>query len=404
MASPLSPTAPSDRIEFLDILRGFALFGILVVNIPYMAAPFSALLAGRPLFQDPLNLFAHGFIRFFFEGSFYVLFSFLFGVGLHLFFKRARAAGVSGGGRYARRLGILALFGILHITLLWYGDILLVYAIFGSFVLLLRQRRSRTLLYWAGGLASIPVLATAALAGLLALGQAHPESAAEIAAVLAAQEAELLRATTEALLVYAYGTFPEIVAVRLSEYAGTLPGFIFFFPVVPAMMLLGIVFGRKGWLSDLRAHAPLYQRGLLYCLPVALLGKGLYVWASFHSTQLFPTGISVLGTLALVLGGPASAFVYLCLLRHALLAAPRHPLLRHLAATGRLALTHYILQSIILTTLLYSYGFALYGRLDIKTGLLLALLLFSLQLLLSPLWLTRFPRGPLEALWRRLTY
>ncbi|MCC5806837.1 MAG: DUF418 domain-containing protein [Opitutales bacterium] len=399
-----APVPPSERIEFLDFLRGTALFGILVVNIPLMVGPLNAYLAAYSLWTDPANTAATVFIRFFFEGSFYVLFSLLFGVGFHLILTRAAARGGPALGRYRRRLAILALFGVLHIIFLWYGDILLAYALFGFVLILFRKRSDTTCLVWAGVFAALPFVLTTALAGLIQLGLSHPEAAAEMRAAFAEQENHVRDSVATALAVYPHGGFTAIMGMRLAEYRDSLPGYFFFFPLVLGIMLAGMVVARRGWLADPAAHEAVYRRAFAVALPLALAGKAAYAWLSLSASFLIPDAALAGATLALTLGGPALTVVYIVLLRRLYLSAKLRAAVQAVAAAGRMALTHYIGQSLIVTTIAFNYGFGLYGRINIWQGILLAALIYILQVMASPWWLARFRRGPLEALWRRLTY
>ncbi len=404
MNASAAPTPPSERIEFLDFLRGVALLGILVVNIPLMVGPLNAYLTDFSLWTDPANTAATAFIRFFFEGSFYVLFSLLFGVGFHLILARAAARGGPPLGRYRRRLAVLALFGLLHILFLWYGDILLAYALFGFVIILFRKRSDTTCLAWAGAFAALPFILTAALAGLIHIGLSHPEAAAEMRAAFAEQEQYVRESVATALAVYPNGSFSEIIRMRLAEYRDTLPGYFFFFPLVIGIMLAGMVVARRGWLADPAAHEAVYRRAFAVALPFAIVGKAAYAWLSLNTSFLIPDAALAGATLALTFGGPALAIVYICLLRRLYLSGRLRGAVHAVSATGRMALTHYIGQSFIVTTIAFSYGLGLYGHINIWQGILLAVLIYILQVIASPWWLARFRRGPLEALWRRLTY
>ncbi|MCS6962969.1 hypothetical protein [Thermoflexus sp.] len=178
--SSITPVQQAERIQIVDILRGFALFGILFVNMPAFSQPFQALLfpmSPAALWYDHA---ARWLIHFLGEGKFYTLFSLLFGLGFTLQMERIE----SRGGRfvlfYLRRLLVLLGIGIVHAFLIWAGDILILYALLGLLLLLFRKAQPRTLLVWIILLIALPLLLNAAVTGLVAWGRTVPESAAQI--------------------------------------------------------------------------------------------------------------------------------------------------------------------------------------------------------------------------------
>src|ERR1700722_15890002 len=152
------PVHLSERILFIDILRGMALFGILAANMRAFFAPLDAYGTIGVLFHSRADILAQAFVDTFIQGKFISIFSFLFGMGFAIQMSRAEARGVRFMGFYPRRLLALALFGLIHGLLIWAGDILLTYAFSGAILLLFRKRQQETLLWWAGGLFTLPIV------------------------------------------------------------------------------------------------------------------------------------------------------------------------------------------------------------------------------------------------------
>ena len=212
------PVARSERIEVIDILRGFALLGILLVNMEFFSHPVQQVLFGLKEWTSAADRLAEWGIRFLAEGKFYSLFSFLFGLGFALQIQRAEARGTRFVPFYLRRLFILLLIGLAHAIFLWTGDILVLYAVTGAVLLLLFRRRApRTLLIWCGVMLTVTILISTALTGLVALAQLSPETAAEMSREFAESEANMRTAAEEAGRVFATGSFAEVTRQRLSD-------------------------------------------------------------------------------------------------------------------------------------------------------------------------------------------
>ncbi|HEY4053205.1 MAG TPA: hypothetical protein VGL74_05660, partial [Terriglobales bacterium] len=153
----VGPIKLSERILFIDVLRGMALFGILAANMRAFFAPLDAYDNIGVLFHGRADVIAQTFIDAFIQGKFISIFSFLFGLGFAIQMTRAEERGARFMGFYPRRLLALALFGLIHGILIWAGDILLTYALSGALLLLFRKRQQKTLLWWAGGIFCMPL-------------------------------------------------------------------------------------------------------------------------------------------------------------------------------------------------------------------------------------------------------
>src|SRR5579863_10281278 len=154
----VGPISLSERIVFIDVLRGIALFGILAANMRGFFAPLDCYDQVGILYHSRADVLAQGFIDAFIQGKFISIFSFLFGMGFAIQMSRAEARGARFMSFYPRRLLALALFGVIHGIFIWAGDILLTYALSGAILLLFRNRKQKTLLWWAGGLFTLPIV------------------------------------------------------------------------------------------------------------------------------------------------------------------------------------------------------------------------------------------------------
>ena len=404
METLLQPVQQSKRILVLDVLRGFALLGILMVNMPVFNSPFAVLLGEQRLWTDPVNATAQWLIDFFFHGKFYVLFSFLFGLGFYFFLKKADEAGRAIMKVFRRRLVILLGFGVLHVLLLWYGDILVIYALFGFVLTWFRNKSDRSLLIWAAVFLMIPIVFTSLMIGAIHLAMGTPDIAAGIEASFAGQAAYFERFVAEAMNTYRTGSYSEILSLRLTEYSYIWGGIFSFFPFVMAMFLTGLLAGRRGWLADIRANKGFFKKLFWYSLPPALLANWLLATYAATASHVFPDIELLYMIIGFALGGPSMAFVYISLIVFCLNRGYFSWLSAKFAAVGRMALTNYLTQSIICTTLFYSYGLGLYGKVDILRGMWITLGIFIVQLVWSHFWLKRFRFGPFEWVWRTLTY
>lgn len=398
------PVQPGERIQTIDILRGFALLGILLVNmVLFNNSVFTAILTELEI-TNPVDRLAFWFIEFFGEGKFYSLFAFLFGLGFALIHQRVEAKGLKFGPIYIRRMLALLAFGLIHAYFIWIGDILFLYSLLG-FVLLIffRKAKPKTLVVWAVICLLLPLLFNAAIAGLLALGGMDPEAAAMIDQQFAEQARLYASLGAQADQAYASGTFAEITRQRASDMNFMFGAIPFMGFNVLAMMLLGVWAGRRGFFNDIPANRPLFRKWLVWGLVIGLTGNLVYVIAGEYSNRAVPDLINLIAVAGQTFGAPALALFYLS----GLTLLAEHPLwkqrLAPMAAAGRMAITNYLMQSVLCTTLFYGYGFGLYGS-GLALGILVTIFIYALELIWSPWWLARFRFGPVEWLWRTVTY
>ncbi|MEW5954806.1 MAG: DUF418 domain-containing protein [Bacillota bacterium] len=394
----LIPVSGKERIVTLDIIRGFALLGILLVNMPLFMAPMLYVYpAETQWWTKTSDILADYFITIFAEGKFYTIFSFLFGYGFYIFMERAREKGRPVVKLYGRRILVLLFFGIMHITLLWWGDILHFYAVIGLFLLLFRNKTEKTLLIWSMMLIIIPIVI---IGGFVALAAAV--NGEDIAGYDFAQYLEEQVQTS--LQVYSQGSFIEILRQRLSDFSFVAETMYVMAPQVLAMFLLGTYAARRRLIQDVDVNKLFLRKiwlwGLVVGIPFVFLqvtGKYNLLGLSFMASQFY----YMAGTF---ISGVAICFFYMTTIIFLLQKPDMFKILAPLGDVGRMALTNYLLQSIIATTIFYSYGLGLFGRVGPAWGIVLTLLIFMLQVYFSRYWMKKYHFGPLEWLWRTLTY
>jgi uncharacterized protein len=364
----------------IDTLRGVALLGILLVNMLAFSGPWLDEVTPLSFWSSPADRWAEWGVLVLAEGAFYSAFSLLFGLGFALQLRRGERRGEATLPRYRRRLLWLLAIGLVHLLLIWFGDILTHYALIGLLLLPFARTPIPTLLRWSAALLALASLLYLAAGGAVA--------------------SERLTGDATALVhLYRDGAVGDILAQRLDDGVVALLATPLLAPGLLWLFLLGFAAGRAQLFTDLRGAAPLLRRVRALAFPVALICKGLYGWL------LLARPDNPFGTLLSTgLGGPALGIVYLTSLA-LLLSDPAWLVrLRPLATLGRMALSNYLAHSLVFTLLFYGYGAGLYGRLGPAITLWFALGVIVLQLALSRWWLARFRFGPVEWLWRSLTY
>lgn len=396
----IRPVATGERIEVVDVLRGWALFGILWVNLEFFAWPLNYVFFPHD-WSNPADHIAENVMKVLGQGKFYTLFSFLFGFGFSIYLLKGAQAARSAVPVYARRLLVLLAIGAIHGYLIWMGDILLVYAALGFVMLLFRNRRPKTLLIWSVIFLLLPVgiMFLAATASNMS-----PEVARDIEKDFAQNNAELTALGESALRVYPNGTYAEITRQRIQDY-NALGSFVLFFgPGILTMFLLGLWAGKTSLFQDVAAKLGFFRKVMWIGLIIGLPGSIFALWAMLKAGPMSPSFLTASGVLVSSFANPALSAFYvsaLILLFHRPAWRARLEPLRN---AGRMALTNYLMQSIICTTIFYGYGLGLFGKVGPRWFLPLAIVIYALQLVWSTRWLKRFQFGPAEWLWRTLTY
>ena len=391
------PTPLAERLEVVDILRGVAIFGILLVNMELFTTPIYQTGTAYRLWPGWANQTVDWVIRFLAEGKFYTLFSFLFGFGLAMQMERARVRGVRFVPLYVRRLLVLLIIGAAHALLLWIGDILVTYAVLGFVLLLFRNRRPRTVLTAAGACLLLAVVVNAAPAAVALYAD---RAAATEPSDVDQTDATLELLAQQATRVYTQGSFAEIVRQRLRDLR-----FLYSFEIlvvfgVLTMFLLGLYAGRRGLFHDVGAHRALIRQALWWGGGIGLAGNLAFAMTATHESSL----ADLISAIGFEVGAPALSVAYMSGLTLLTQQAAWRARLAPLAAVGRMALSNYLFQSVICTTIFYGYGLGLFGKVGPAAGATLAVAIYAVQIPLSGWWLRRFQFGPVEWLWRSLTY
>ncbi|WP_205473049.1 DUF418 domain-containing protein [Nocardioides sp. SYSU D00038] len=388
------PLGRGGRLPAVDALRGLALGGIVVVNVLlFKASPSFEHLAATTI-DGTVDRGAAVAVKVLAEGKFIGLFSLLFGFGVATQVARWQARGLPWRRLYARRMAALGAIGATHLFLVWYGDILTTYAVVGVVLALFVNRTARTQLRWAIGIlgtlsaigvGGLALLAVRGLTGSSALAGSE-RSAADADAIEVARLNE----------IYRNGDYLDLVQERLTKPGGLIFGLTFSL-VVLALMLVGMYIARTGLLADVGAHRATF-------VATARIGIGVGLPLNVLVVVVQSTGglFTVLAAQVLLIA--LAAPVLTLGLGAAVVLLRERWTLRALSAAGRLALTNYLLQSVVLTSVMYSYGLGLYGEVGVAEGAAIALALYLAQLLLSVWWDGRAGSGPVERVWRRATY
>lgn len=404
--SSLAPVGGAERALQLDVLRGFALFGILLMNIEAFVGPLNLALVGLDPALSGADRWMDAAIYILVQGKFFTLFSLLFGAGFALILQRAEARGGGGGWAYLRRLVVLLGFGLVHTLFVWSGDILVTYALMGMLLLLLFRRTPASRLpKWGLAFYLVPTLLTFAFALLGWLSQFEPTAAAAWAHGLAAAGEDMARSIEAQRMAYGpEGSFALANAQRMEDTAMLLGYLPFFGTLVLGMFLIGTGLVRSGALLDPPAHLALFRRlrrwGFALGLPMALLSFWMLPTVDFARMDFASASAQSLMSLA----GLALCLAYMASIVIALQEPAWRARLAWLAPAGQMALSNYLLQSLVCVGIFYGYGLGYFEQLPRAWQPLFVVALFGLQVLLSRWWLARFRFGPAEWLWRSLSY
>ncbi|MCY0995842.1 DUF418 domain-containing protein [Myxococcus sp. MISCRS1] len=406
------PVDSGERLALLDTLRGFALCGVFISNT-FMWFSGRAFLPKEQLeaqftqgsLIDRIIMPAFGILV---GGRFITIFSFLFGLGFAVQMGRADARGSDITRLYIRRLVVMLALGLSHLYLIWYGDILSNYALLGFWLLLFRKRDDRTILGWAIALLVVGPLLTTFVLKLPQLLAATPEAAAALAKAQSERSAALKVALFPSFtdgswwdVVKAGATFHrvEFLHIMVLHSVGLLGRF-----------LLGFYVGRRRLFHDAAQHLPLFRRLLYGALAMGVVGGGVgavvqqLVIRKILDPDALPAWLPFALTPIRTMGEIGFAATYVLAITLLFQRSTFQRILSVLAPVGRMALTNYLSQSVISVLVFYGYGLGLFGKLAPSLCILYCLGVFAVQIVFSHLWLSRFRFGPMEWVWRSLTY
>ncbi|MGP4082976.1 DUF418 domain-containing protein [Pseudalkalibacillus sp. R45] len=389
-----TPISTHQRIATIDIIRGFALLGIFLVNMPALSAPalMYDLYSVQPTYQG-INRWVRLLFDLFIQAKFYPMFSFLFGFGFYIFLSRAELKTDKPRKLFIRRLVILLAFGLLHLIFVWYGDILHTYALIGFLLVFFYNRKPKTILIWAISL--LVFFYTIVALPLLAPPSFH-ESSNYVSETVGSKKVE------EAVSMYQDSGYFELTAYRFkNEVLPVLEFFVFNIPQILALFLLGLYVGKRGIIAEPASHRGVIRKIWLTSGVIAL---PMVVWLTAIEMDWLDYGVYKEGLtyLLITLSGVFLASFYIFSLVLFLQKTRMNRILQAFEAAGRMALTNYLVQSILTIIILVSSG--LYYEISLTFGLMMVLILFSMQLMASHYWLKYFHFGPFEWAWRSLTY
>ncbi|WP_350225036.1 DUF418 domain-containing protein [Bacillus sp. lyk4-R2A-2] len=369
------------RVELIDSLRGFSLLGILIVNMLNFQYDYDF----EKMFDSSFwgQEFGVYLTEILFQGSFYPIFSFLFGYSFIKLIESTKAKGLNTNAIVVRRGFGLIVLGMLHYIFIWNGDILLYYGACTFFLMMFLSSRIKTMLIWSGVLGALSLVV---LPYMMKFVYGTDELLTDVYAKGAYGDILLSRVTVEDDML--------IVTVILAIVTITLMpilGFLFGTMMVGPFALLGMVIGKRGHLTE-EDRGMAYRKGWVWVIVVGLALKcATFIdapWSEF---------VMILGGYVLAIGYIQAFIVFYY-------SKAAEGLKRLLAGLGRLSLSNYLAQSIICTTIFYSYGLGLFGQMGSMFGLLLAVGLYTAQLFISYLYLKKWRRGPVEWMMGKWVY
>ncbi len=396
----IKPTTGSERLQVLDALRGFALFGILLANL-YSFIGYNTYSPEEIIALPILDRLVLFFIDWFIEGKFYGIFSILFGVGFALQATRFRSAEANFSNFWLRRMIVLIGIGLLHMYLVWNGDILTLYGVLGLLLPLFMNVSNQTLFRWIMALLLIPLL----IHGLLYL---NPEAAfwgsmsrfsADLKMQLGFADLSLLEMRTsdaplEVFYINALSAIPRPMSYLMSGR---------YFHVL-GLFLIGLLLARH-WLPKIRNNTVSVPSVAVWLGVVGLVcSLGYALIKGAIGTPFALTEIGYVQAIVYHVGSTSLALGIAMLFLSTWASGRAQFIFRNLALLGRMALTNYIFQNIIAVFLFFGYGFALMRKVPFAYLPLFAFGIILVQWVFSSAWLSRFKQGPLESAWRKLTY
>lgn len=387
----LAPVVERGRIVAVDVIRGAALFGVLWMNLYAITTQLVPHALRDALVTAPIDRVVSLLSEWLVSDKAQTMFGMLFGFGFAVFIDRAAARGAAASTLFIRRLLFLLVLGMLHYVCLWWGDILHAYAVFGFALLLVRRWPTQLLASVGLCLIFLSPFGSWLAAAVLGdpdrhgLGVARTHFQATMwPAIRAGVYGDMVRAVRwRSMVLYGDGHVVGIAAMIFGQF------------------LVGAALFRTGWLQNVEMHRDLFRRVAVICLPAGLVLAALDPARALIGHLPLPQPLLVLlGVVSEVVLGAG----YAALLVLAAMHSSMRSFCANLAATGRMALTNYMMQSVFILVLIDGFGLGLIGHIGVALDGMMTLLLFALQMLFSRWWLERFNFGPLEWFWRSVTY
>ncbi|MDR7069200.1 uncharacterized protein J2X02_002051 [Pseudoxanthomonas japonensis] len=396
----LAPIAVAERIEAMDVLRGFALLGILLMNLEGFVGPVMASGTGLDPKLVGMDRTVDLLVYVLVQGKFYTLFSLLFGMGFAVMSQRAEQADRPFAGVYWRRGLVLLTFGVIHALFIWAGDILMMYALCSFLLLAFRPLPARWFVWLGLGAYVIPIgfmFFMGAMGSLLGGTEGWDKAMGGIG-----KQMQVL--IDGERMAYGSGSYADATWQRLKSTGMALGNITTFGFIAFGLFLLGAWFVRSGAISRPKEFPRLYATLRWVAWPVGLLAMlGSVALEPTMDFSTFNLRVSAAFTLQM-LANLLMCLGYVAWVLRALASPLWQRPLGWLAPAGRMALTNYLMQSLVCTWIFYGYGLGYFEQLPRAWHPVFALALFGLQVLVSHLWLSRFRFGPMEWLWRSATY
>jgi len=398
-----SPAPINERADILDVLRGFALLGICLANAGY----FSLYIFQKPetknaFFSAPVDRWLSYFHMAFIDGKFYSLFSLLFGIGFSIIFLRNKLTGKNGLAIFYRRLFILLIFGLCHSLLLWDGDILLFYALAGILLPLFRNSSDRTLIKTAIILLLSPLLFD--VLKIVSNGRWNISNPF-LQQALAIDKKNVITEENVSNWLIVHDSYTDLLRwcqsgvwwswqLRLDSNRA---------PKVLAMFLLGLYVGKNYMYAELEKYRPLLKKVQRIGLGLGIAAGIAHAYFEFDKQSL-PKIMGIWDTITYALNVVPLSLGYTATIALFWLDGKFKNSLRLLVPVGRMALTNYIMQTVLGIIIYFGIGLGLGGKVGPLVYMFIAIGIFILQVLYSHWWMRRFNYGPLEWIWRMLTY
>lgn len=394
----IKPIEPEQRIEILDILRGFALLGIIFNNVLYFSGySFMSYYDLKQLANFQLNESIFSFLDFIIRAKFYTLFSILFAVGFYLQFNKYRGESTAFLKTYRRRIFILLIIGFTH-SLIWFGDILFTYSVIAFILILFCNTKQKNILRWALFFMLLPLLLDLAVVPFFQIPDViNTKNSVAVAHVNYPDMAPRVVVNT-----FQNGTIAELFFLNIHNIAWKYLGYI---PSGGLLKILGIfLFGYYlasiGFFTNNNNSNSLFVFsliiGILATTSAKILGGNVY--------RFPPAPQDILYKFLLLAGQIFMCLFYITSIFKIARTSIGRKLLMHLIPVGRMALSNYLFQTIIMITIFYNFGFKLIGKIGLIPIIGIVVTILILQIIFSTIWLRYFRFGPFEWIWRSLTY
>lgn len=386
------PISQSHRIEVLDIFRGFAVFGIFVVNIEIMNCAFPNQESFGSQWNRDIDLFIFRVQQLFFYSKFFPIFSFLFGLGISMQALKIGKKNSQGIHFFLRRMCFLFMVGLFHILFLWNGDVIHLYSILGLLILIILPLPNRWILIFSVVTLLFPFYEPIAF-WFFKILNFSPETFLE--SYPSEKITQILR----------NGPYIDSIKFRVHEYLANIPLlFTYLAPLAFGMFLLGVFFGKNQIQKDLKNFISTTKKAMIILMIISNLYRVFFIFFLPNTSIYRDEVVRPILFKTMYLSDLYFGLFYLWLLAYLWYFTSMKKWLFPLQYPGRMALTNYLMQSVFGLIIFSSLGFQLYEKLSPPQTFLVAIIIFIIQLIYSKAWLNYFQFGPIEWLWRCFSY